>query len=244
MEINVREASRRLGVNDSRARQLLRAGDLRGRRVGNSWLVLAEDVARLERGRRRPGRPLAPKRAWAVLDLLDGCQASWLSASARSQVRRYLADFDDPGADDWRAALRARSRVVAVVAHPAAVDRLRHADGVYAAGSDAAARRGFDLVAVAEPHPEFYISEGSWPQIARSLALREGAEPNLKIRIPREVWPFADDEPSPSGSREDLVGDAVLAADLLESAEPRAISAGAARLGELLANWKQARAMR
>ena len=155
MEINVREASRRLGVNDSRARQLLRAGDLRGRRVGNSWLVLAEDVARLERGRRRPGRPLAPKRAWAVLDLLDGCQASWLSASARSQVRRYLADFDDPGADDWRAALRARSRVVAVVAHPAAVDRLRHADGVYAAGSDAAARRGFDLVAVAEPHPEF-----------------------------------------------------------------------------------------
>lgn len=248
MEIDVREASRRLGVNDSRVRQLLRAGDLRGRHVGNSWLVLVEDVARLERGRRRSGRPLAPKRAWAVLDLLDGRQASWLSGSARSQVRRYLVDLADPGAGDWQAALRARSRVLAVVAHPAAIGRLRNVNGVRAAGPGAAAQRGFDLVSLAEPRPEFYICEESWPEIARLLALRGGAEPNLKIRIPREVWPFADADPSPPGLSEDsvgdLVGDAVLAADLLESAEPRAVSAGVARLGELLANWKRARAMR
>ena len=237
MEIDVKEASRRLGVNDSRVRQLLRAGDLRGRHLGNSWLILAEDVARLQRNGRRPGRPLAPKRAWAALDLLDGGGAAWLSDSARSQVRRYLADLVDPGPDDWRAVLRGQSRVLDVVAHPAAIERLRRVDGVRTVGPSAAAGRGFDLVALGEPIAEFYIAEELWPDLSRSLALREGAEPNLRVRVPNEVWPFADVGPSGQGR----VGDAVLAADLLEAAEPRAVAAGAARLGELLASWQRER---
>lgn len=233
MEISVAEASRRLGVNDSRVRQLLRAGELRGRRLGNSWLIPAEEVARRQRSEHRPGRPLAAKRAWAALDLLEGGRAVWLSDPARSQVRRYLADLDGPGPDGWRAALRGRSRVLDVVAHPAAIDRLRRVDGVMLAGPAAVAGRGFDVVAVAEPIPELYIAAAVWPDLCRSLALREGAEPNLRIRIPREVWPFADVRVS--GQAE--VPDAVLAADLLEADEPRAVAAGAARLDELLDAW-------
>lgn len=237
MEIDVKEASRRLGVNDSRVRQLLRAGDLRGRHLGNSWLILAEDVVRFQRNGRRPGRPLAPKRAWAVLDLLDGGRAAWLSDSARSQVRRYLADLVDPAPDDWRAVLRRRSRVLEVEAHPAAIERLRRVNGVRPVGPSAAVGRGFDIVALAESIPEFYIAEEQWSDLYRSLALREGAESNLRIRVPNEVWPFADAGPSGNG----WVGDAVLAADLLEAAEPRAVAAGAARLGELLASWHRER---
>ncbi len=234
MEIDVKEAARRLGVNDSRVRQLLRAGDLRGRHLGNSWLIPDEDVARLQRSGRRPGRPLAPKRAWGVLDLLDGGHAAWLSDSARSQVRRYLAELADRAPDDWRAALRGRSRVLEVVAHPAAVARLHRVDGVLAAGPGAAVGRAFDIVAVAESVPEFYVSSSQWFDLSQALALREGAESNLRIRVPKEVWPFAEaDAPGPAS-----VGDAVLAADLLEAAEPRAVAAGAARLGELLARWQ------
>ena len=238
MEINVAEASRRLGVNDSRVRQLLRAGELRGRRLGNSWLIPAEEVARRVRSERRPGRPLAPKRAWAVLDLLDGGRAAWLSDPARSQVRRYLADLDGPSADGWRAALRGRSRVRDVVAHPAAIDRLRRADGVQEVGAAAVVDRGFDVVDLAEPFPEFYVAAEVWPDLARSLALREAADPNVRIRLPKEVWPFGD--PDPSGRA--AVGDALLAADLLESDEPRAVAAGAARLDELLEAWLRERA--
>lgn len=238
MEINVAEASRRLGVNDSRVRQLLRAGELRGRRLGNSWLIPAEEVARRERSQRRPGRPLAPKRAWAVLDLLDGGRAAWLSDPARSQVRRYLADLDHPGPDGWRAALRGRSRVLDVVAHPAAIDRLRRADGVRLAGPAAVVGRGFDVVALGEPVPELYVAAATWPDLSRSLALREGADPNLRVRLPREVWPFAD-AGSPGGV---VASDAVLAADLLEADEPRAVAAGAARLDELLDAWLRDRA--
>ena len=237
MAISVEEASRRLGVNDSRVRQLLRAGDLRGRRLGNSWLVSSEDLARLEHQARPGGRPLAPKRAWAVIDLLDGGRAPWLSDSARSQVRRHLADLAEPGPDGWRAALRGRSHVLDVVAHPAAVERLQRASGVRVGGLAAAARRGFDIVALAQPIPEFYVEEAQWPELSRSLALREGADPNLRVRVPKEVWPFADDAPSVDSG----VGDAVLAADLLDHVEPRAVAAGAARLAELLSSWQDAR---
>lgn len=237
MEIDVSEASRRLGLSVSRVRQLLRAGDLRGRRLGSSWLISAEDVARLQHQGRPAGRPLAPKRAWAVLDLLDGGRALWLSDSARSQVRRYLADLIDPGPDGWRAALRGRSSVLGIVAHPAAIERLRRVHGVHAAGLSAAASRGFDLVALADPMPELYVEEEQWHDLSCSLALRDGPEPNLRVRLPKEVWPFAVVE----GRGQGLIGDALLAADLLESAEPRAVAAGAACLGELLARWQDRR---
>jgi hypothetical protein len=68
------------------------------------------------------------------------------------------------------------------------------------------------------------------------LAIRESiSEPNLLIRIPHDVWPFSDGA---------AVSDAALAADLLESAEPRAVSAGVSRLNDLLAEWQQDRAQR
>lgn len=234
MEIEVKEASRRLGVNDSRVRKMLRAGLLRGRRVGNSWVVLVDDVARLENNRVRAGRPLAPRRAWAVLELLDAGRAPWLSDSARSQVRSHLDRLDQPGPEIWRSLLRSRSHVVHALAHPAALKRLADIDGVVRAGASAAAQRGLDLVVVGESVPEFYVEASAWPQIARSLAIRESSsEPNVVIRVPHDVWPFGD---------EAEVSDAALAADLLESAEPRAVSAGVSRLDDLLAEWQQGRA--
>jgi excisionase family DNA binding protein len=236
MEIDVKEASRRLGVDDSRVRKLLRSGSLRGRRVGNSWVVLVDDVARLERYRIRPGRPLAARRAWAALDLLDSGRAPWLSDSARSQLRSRLERLDAPVPEMWISLLRSRSRVVHALAHPAALKRLEHVDGVALAGVAEAVRRGFDLVALGNGVPEFYVESSAWQHVAPSLAIRESiSEPNLLIRIPHDVWPFGEDA---------RVSDATLAADLLESAEPRAVSAGTSRLNALLADWQYGRAQR
>ena len=157
-----------------------------------------------------------------------------MSDSARSQVRRYLADLQDPGPDGWRAALRGRSDVLDLVAHPAAVQRLRRAGGVRAVGMNDAASRGSDVVALVHPIPGFYVEESHRPELSRSLALREGAGPNLRIRVPKgsgRSW--GDGALAPGG-----VGDAVLAADLLESTELRAVTVGAARLVELLSDWQ------
>lgn len=235
MEIEVKEASRRLGVGDSRIRQLLRAGSLRGRRVGNSWVVLVDDVARLEKNRIRAGRPLAARRAWAALDLLDSGRAPWLSDSARSQVRSHLARLDEPGPEVWLSLLRSRSDVVHALAHPAALKRIANVDGALRAGVSESVHRGFDLVALGDAVPEFYLEASAWPQVARSLAIRKSAEPNLVIRLPSDVWPFGEAS---------AVSDAALAADLLESAEPRAVAAGASRLNELLARWQRERRAR
>ncbi|MGE9781890.1 helix-turn-helix domain-containing protein [Janibacter sp. G368] len=231
MEVGVGEVARRLGVSESRVRQMLRAGVLAGRRIGRVWVVPSNEVARLERGPRRAGRPLAPGRAWAVLDLLDHGSAPWLPGVARSQVRAYLTHLGEPDPLEWASLLRQRSRVHRVFAHPAALPRLERAGGVLTAGPAEASRRGFDLVAVGNWPREVYVDERVWSAIAEQLALREAWEPNLTVRVPVGASPFAD---------HGHVGDVALAADLLEAAEPRAVTVGAAYLNERLRAWRAA----
>lgn len=225
MDIAVKDAAQRLGVSESRIRQLLAAGDLNGRRIGRAWLVDGDDVARLQGQQRRSGRPVGPKRAWAIIDLLSGGSAPWLSYSERSQVRSYVAGLDEPSADDWRGILRGRSELRPVQAHPAAVARLGQFDHVLFTGPVEAVRRGFDLVAAGESRPEVYMPIKEWGHIARSLALKPSHDANLVVRHPMLVWPF---------EARDVAPDAAIAADLLHSAEPRAVRAGELRLNELL----------
>jgi excisionase family DNA binding protein len=225
MDITVKDAAQRLGVSESRIRQLLAAGDLSGRRIGRAWLVDGDDVARLQGQQRPPGRPLGPKRAWAVIDLLSGGSAPWLSYSERSQVRSHAARLEEPEADEWRGLLRGRSELRPVRAHPAAVARLGKFDHVLLAGPAEAARRGFDLVAAGESRPEFYMPTREWGDIARDLVLQPSLDGSVIIRHPMLVWPFEG---------RNAVPDAAIAADLLYSADPRAVRAGQLRLNELL----------
>ena len=227
MDVAVRDAAERLGVSESRIRQLLAAGDLNGRRLGRAWLVDGDDVARLQGQKRRSGRPVGPKRAWAIIDLLSGGNAPWLSYSERSQVRSYVAGLDEPSADDWRGILRGRSELRPVQAHTAAVARLGQFDHVLFTGPGEAVRRRFDLIAAGDPRPEVYMPIKQWGHIARRLALKPSHDANLLVRHPMVVWPFEARE---------VVPDAAIAADLLHTAEPRAVSAGELRLNELLSD--------
>jgi hypothetical protein len=83
-----------------------------------------------------------------------------------------------------------------------------------------------DLVAL-NSRPEMYVRPEAWPRLVRRYGLDAGArKPVLLARLPRAGWWPANDGLSP----------AVLAADLLENAEPRAVSAGVSLLNELSAN--------
>lgn len=221
--LTVADAARRLGVDESRVRQLLRAGDLAGERVGAMWLVDAAAVSRREQRGASAGRPLSPPRAWALLDLLDGGSAPWLTTQSRSQLRARARGLRGAPPQRLQAVLRARSDRHSYRAHPAAVRWLLGDPRVVLAGPDEAARAGLDLV-VTDARPEVYVRPGDEPELVRKLALRAAPEPaDVLIRVPRSVWPFAA-----------AAGPATLAADLLESAEPRAVTAGAAWLGERL----------
>jgi excisionase family DNA binding protein len=231
VEIAVSAAAARLGVSEPRVRQLLTTGRLGGRRLGRSWLVDSEDVARLEQQRRPSGRPLGPRRAWGLLDLLDGGEADWLSGAARSQLRASMKKYIDATADQWRAALAGRSHAVKCQIHPAALTRLQQSDAVRPSGAVVASRRGFDLVADHTGFECVYVDPERWSQLSKSLAIRPLDEDrsigpaNLVVLLPKIAWPFAGRAAVP---------DSVLAADLLESPEPRAVRAGAVRLNELL----------
>jgi excisionase family DNA binding protein len=228
VEISVSEAADAIGVDRSRLLHWLRDGELAGRRVGGIWLVDAADAA-LHAGRSRaPGRPMAPARAWGLLDILDGGDAPWLTSVARSQVRALLRELVDglaPGPDRWRALLRARNQNVKARAHPAALARLLHErDRVLRAGPRAAAAAGIDLVAL-DPVEHLYVPADRWPELARRLHIEAAVpDPNLVVHLPAGPWPF---------DRRGTVSDAAIAADLLESAEPRAVSGGVARLNTL-----------
>lgn len=224
MDIAVHEAAVRLGLHPTRVRQLVRSGDLVGHRIGRMWLVDPQDVARLAGQKARAGRPLAPARAWGLLDLLDGGLAVWLPAAGRSQVRHLLSKLNGADADRWRSALRSRSQVLRVSAHPGAIARLLADPQVLAAGAAEAARMGVDLVAIGQV-PQLYVRSEKWPELVRALHLVESSpEANLLVRVPRGVWPLEGHQ---------RVGLAALSADLLESAEPRAVSAGLAVLNQL-----------
>lgn len=230
MDITIRDAAQRLNVSEPRVRQLLRAGDLRGRRLGRAWLIDADDVARLQSQRRPSGRPLGPKRAWALIDLMSGGKAPWLSYSERSQVRGLARSLDPQDADQWRGILRGRTELRPVQAHPAAVDRLARSDGALLTGPAEAMRRGFDLVASGRQRTEIYLHLDEWDSLEHSLALRPSHEGNLLIRHPMVVWPFDGRETVP---------DAAIAADLLNSPEPRVVRAGELVLNELLRRFQE-----
>jgi hypothetical protein len=169
-----------------------------------------------------------------LLDLLAGGDAEWLAPSARSQLRARLRRLAGTDPAQWRAALRGRSEVLSCQAHPAAISRLAAREGVLPAGLAVLAGRPFDLVIAEHAIDQAYVDPALWPALSSGLAIRPagpdhlGVAPNLAIFLPRIGWPFR-------GRRE--LPDSVLAADLLDSPEPRAVSAGAQRLGELLREY-------
>lgn len=183
---------------------------------------------------------MAPARAWGLLDLLDGGRAPWLSAAERSQVRARIRSAFSPSVaaspmnsvspEDaarvgrWRAMFSNRSHVHLIAAHSAALRRLLDEEGVRQAGVAAAIRAGADLV---DPGAllEVYVPARRWSDLVVRYRLRaERESPNVLVRVPHGVVdPFNGQEP----------GAAVLAADLLESAEHRVWRAGATMLAEI-----------
>ena len=221
-DLSVAEVASQLRLDPSRVRQLLRAGALPGQRVGRDWVVPSSAVVlAANRPARAAGRPPAPRRAWALLALLDGGRADWLDTVARSHVRAQVRALAGKDAEAWAKALRGREDRLAVAGHRSAVSRLLGASNVWPAGPAVANKIGADLVVV-DVVPEVYCSAENWKRLSASLHLRAADEADVWVRIPRQVWPFGPEGPGPAS----------LAASLLDG-EWRAARAGAEVLNKL-----------
>lgn len=199
VEIGVKEASERVGVSQHRLRHLIHSGGLPARRVAGRWVLEADAVDRYAEYR-QPGRPLSPRVAWGLIDLLESGRAPGLSAPERSRLRVRLRSR--PYLGELARLCRRRAMPLYLRVHPGALPRALAWAGVVPAGSSA---RGHDVV---DPsRVEVYLPEQAVGPMSRALRARPAsrAEANLMVRVPAGPrWPFSDGKAGPVAVAFDL----------------------------------------
>jgi excisionase family DNA binding protein len=217
--MSVPEASERLGVDDSRVRALLAAGQLDGEKLGGRWVVSEESVrARLRLPHAR-GRQLQPANAWTALLYASGQESSLGAPRDRARVRRLL---DDRGIAGLAPRLRGRADLRRFHGHPGVLSRIARAD-LRLSGANAANAHGLGLVPGDEV--DGYIAHGNVDALVAEFALQpRERDPNVLLRVlPAGLCPI-DNGVAPL---------ACVALDLAEQSEPRAAQIGREALARL-----------
>ena len=229
--VSVAEAAARLKVSPRRVRQLLKEGGLAGHRIGETWLVVADELESRLESPPLSGRPLSSTSAWDVLAALSEVDEGLepLSPPARSrarsrarQLRRHSSGIDS---NEWRSALRRRAELHRLYAHPSVVADLLADRRVVCSGISAAQYYGADLVVLGGA--EGYVRASDLDNILHQYALSAAskADANVWLRVVSEGgdWLF----------RYRVAPASVVAADLMEREGSRDRAAGV-RLGAAL----------
>jgi hypothetical protein len=235
--LSVNQAATILGIDDSRVRQLLRAGILEGQQVGGRWLVDGHSARqRKERGS-AAGRPLSVRNAWGLLAALSGQRSSGLSDAEWSRITRRLRNMtahDALSSARLGELVRARAVCRRYRVHSGLLPTLLADPDVVRGGISAAARVGADYVAPGRA--EIYVHPDRVGKLEAGFGLvRDSARGNLLVRIPpSEAWPFLRSGPEAAAEGIDAPV-SVVAADLLDIQEDRAETAAADLLRHLRA---------
>ncbi|WP_405018559.1 helix-turn-helix domain-containing protein [Kitasatospora sp. NBC_00070] len=226
--LSVKQAAALLGIDDSRVRQLLRAGALEGQQVGGRWLVDGHSARqRKERGG-AAGRPLSVRNAWGVLAALTGQRAPGLSDAEWSRITsrlRNMTAHDELPVARLGQLVRARAECRRYRVHSGLLPTLLADPDVVRGGVSAAARVGAGYLAPGQA--EIYVHPDKVGELEARFGLaRDNAQGNLLVRVaPGEAWTFLRSDAAPGES-----GDApaaVVAADLLDSRQDRGDTAAA-----------------
>lgn len=184
MQIGVREVSARLGVSPRRVRAMIQRGDLRALSVSGRWVV--EEAELVGRGGRRVARPMSPRVATALLDLLSGEEPVTLSPSEAWRLRgRRDRLFTDPApATLLRAWLRARPRPLLLAVAPTDLPDLAADPRVVTSGiSDQRAE------IVAMDRLEGWIARHDLDEVRQEFLLVESDAPNVVLHVAHEAVP-------------------------------------------------------
>jgi hypothetical protein len=207
------EAADRLGIDRSRIRALASSGQLRAEKVANRWWLDVGDVERRVAHGPEVGRPVEPRRAWALLFLLSGEDAPWVSGVERSKLRAVARDRS---INELLPRLRRRAEVRYLAAGDRARLEIGSAPDFVRSGVSAAEHHGVSLRS--SRVLDGYIRRDSAKRLIYRHALRdveEGAADAI-LRVV-DYWPFKHQKFAPA---------AAVAADLVDSLDERAVRAG------------------
>jgi excisionase family DNA binding protein len=221
--LSVSEIANELGLSERRVRALLKAGQLRGERVGRSWLVSRHAVEQFRRRPRQRGRQLNARNAWALLALLAGEKPHSVRPDALSRLRRYARD------PNWLLNVIAhsepRSDVFSLWLRNEDLPKLAEYPLIHSGLSAEHALSYMDLIRRREEPLDVYASSAVVRQIVGRFAPEENVDdPNVILRVPKHALPSSEGGEAPRS---------VVAADLLDHEDARVRRAGENALREL-----------
>jgi len=184
--LSVADAAERLGVDQSRVRQLLRAGELAGAKVGRQWFVSRISFAERDAHRPLHGRPMSPGTAWAVIRQIEDDDPPPAPQRIRDAALRSL--------DSLARAVRRRALLEQYYIHPSEIRRVL-ADPAVVHGGIVAGEAAGAAINVAEPY-DVYIPDSSLTNfVDRYAAMPERAGANVTAHVVADdAWPFARDQ--------------------------------------------------
>jgi excisionase family DNA binding protein len=208
--VPVSDAAQRLGVSEQRVRALISAGAIEAEKVGGSWWIPAQSLARVATaGRRDGGRPLSAHSAWALLLAASEEPVEWASPRMRWRVSVALRERGLSGAFGK---LGNRAERHAFVAHPAELAHLRDSRELMLGGVSAAAAHRLGLQG--GEGIEAYVAAGTIEHVAARHGLARGGESNVVLRsVSENLWAVLHRPVAPV---------AAVLADLAEHSDARA----------------------
>lgn len=228
--LSVREAAEELGVSPSAVRQLVAQGQVRASSFAGRIVVDPDHLRQVRSAARPAGRPFSVPASWALLRLLADRQPGPLSASRLSQLRRHLR-ADDPRLLAGR--LRRRADLAFFYVHSSLLDDLAAEPGYALAGRSAAERVGADVAGDGGPL-EVYLP----PAAAERLVCDFAADPEVAVGVANLVVRIVEPDQLPE-HEPGVAAAPVVALDLIESGESRAIGAGWRLWRDQLDAWRE-----
>ncbi|MHB8491534.1 MAG: helix-turn-helix domain-containing protein [Solirubrobacteraceae bacterium] len=214
--LDVPEAARRMGVDPSRVRALIHAGDLDAQKLGGRWVIEPASIAARRRQVSSNGRPFAPLNAWSLLLLSSGEKLpERLDSVGRWRIRQALAN---QGLERLRPRLRTRARPQHYWGLPGELRALMQRRDLVASGSSAASFHGLNLLG--PDAVDVYLPASELDVIAREHALQPASagEANVILRaVPDAAWVLSGRPAAPR---------AAVALDLAEYPDSRSARAG------------------
>lgn len=183
MDLSVNEFARKQGISRARVHQLIKAKEIKARKVGHQWIIPAQEIAH----KPKIGRPFSPRMANAFIKYLSNIDiAENLDPSEKARLKariNQIKENPDP-ANLLRSWLKNRSESLELNIGAKDFNKLLKDENLLISGAynPLSGLSGASII-------EGYIQKQDLKKIIKRHLLVESPNPNVKIRVIDEPLP-------------------------------------------------------